>query len=178
MSPPPPCGSVGRQRQQAGSRQRNAAAVQLQATAAAGSRRQRQRNGGSSAAQQCSGSGRQRLTRYKQAKTRAGTQTDRQLNRKRNAALNALHGVGGSVHASGAPTHEKTDTLYNNHTKTQNCRQNTQKRKNVRVKKLAMQRGRVYYKLASNEGGSLRTGRSPHNRQRGQLSLKNLTTKK
>lgn len=66
----------------------------------------------------------------------------------------------------------KNAKLSAKHTKTQECT-----RKKVK-KKLDIGSNWVYYKLASNEGRSLRTGRSPHNRQLGQLSLQFLTTKK
>lgn len=76
------------------------------------------------------------------------------------------------------PTPTKTGIMLHNNTAVGKTHKNAKMSIKTSEKKLAMQFRRVYYKLASNEGGSLRTGRSPHNRQRGQLSLKFLTIKK
>lgn len=112
------------------------------------------------------------LTLYKGAKTSESQRANQQRNRKRKRRLKRLSRRRRFSSHQRQHRHTKkrslcciTIQLSESNTKTQNCRQNTQKRKNVREKKLAMRFGRVYYKLASNEGGSLRTGRSPHNRQ-------------
>ena len=83
-----------------------------------------------------------------------------------------------AVQFTQAPTPTKTGIVLHNDTAVGKAYKNAKMSIKTSEKKLAMQFRRVYYKLASNEGGSLRTGRSPHNRQLGQLSLKFLTIKK
>lgn len=104
-----------------------------------------------------------------EAKTSANTQAAQQLNRKRKHRLKRLS------RRRRLGSHQRQHQHTKKHThctittqKAGDCRENIQKRKNVyktSEKKLANALRKWYYKLASNEGGSLRTGRSPHNRQ-------------
>ena len=63
------------------------------------------------------------------------------------------------------PTPTKTGIVLHNDTAVGKAYKNAKLSIKNGAKKLAMQFRRVYYKLANSEGGSLWTGRSPHNRQ-------------